>query len=462
MSSQPDPNPEPQSPSWLRTLDVRARAAVKRIKSKAARYLDQRRWRHQAGTVQVMNDTKTFRPQPGLLTPADPLNLVIDVEASKTPTLNVLLPGINMSGLSGGPNTIYNLTYRMAAEGVPVRYLSTSSDLEGDLEPIWQHIQNLTGIHRKLDNVSFACAHNRGVEVAIGENDVFLATAWWTAQMVKYALPLVRSERFLYIIQDFEAVLHEHSTAHALCLETYDLDYVPIVNHAFLLDYLKQAGIGRFADPDFADQCTVIDPSIDRSRFYPALEKRSGPRRLLFYARPDSAKRNLYELGVAALQYAIAAGGFEGEWEFLGMGDKIQPVDLGGGHTLRHTPWQSFDAYAAQMRGADVLLSLMLSPHPSYPPLEMAACGGLVVTNSFLNKTQEAFAAISSNIAAPPATIEGVGAALADASQHVHDKELRLRGAEIPSPTSWDDSLKPVLLRAVEAFAACQPRRSGV
>jgi len=421
-----------------------------------------------------MSETTIVRPPPGLLTPADPLNLTIDATLSQTPTLNVLLPGVCMKGLSGGPNTIYNLTYRMAAQGVPVRYVSTSSDLDADLEPIWRHIQNLTGIDEKLPNVSFQCAHNRGVQVPIGENDVFFASAWWTAQMVKYALPLMRGKRFLYAIQDFEAVLHEHSTAHALCLETYDLDYVPFVNHPFLLEYLQQARIGRFADPDFARQCTVIDPSIDRSRFYPeslgpeslgpesgtpGSGRRSGPRRLLFYARPQSAKRNLYELGVAALQHAVAAGGFEGEWEFLGMGDKIQPVDLGRGHVLRHAPWRSFDDYAAQMRGADLLLSLMLSPHPSYPPLEMAACGGFVVTNSYANKTQEAFAAISPNIAAPPATIEGVGDALAAASHRTEDREARARGAELPSPKSWDEAFAPVLPRAIEAFESCRSAR---
>jgi hypothetical protein len=32
------------------------------------------------------------------------------------------------------------------------------------------------------------------------------------------------------------------------------------------------------------------------------------------------------------------------------------------------------------MRESDLLLSLMLSPHPSYPPLEMAVSAGVAVT----------------------------------------------------------------------------------
>ena len=396
-----------------------------------------------------------YLPPTGLVSPADPLNLVVDPELSE-PHLNVLLPGIAMGSMSGGPNTIYNLCYRLAALGVPVRFVSTGVPLASDLEPIWQHLQSLSGVAKRLPNVSIVDASDRGRSVAIGENDVFLATAWWTAQMVKYALPLVRSERFIYVIQDYEAVLTEHSTAHALTMETYGLDYLPLLNHQFLADYMRQYRVGRFADAEFADRAMVMHPAIDRTKFYSELGEREGPRRLLFYARPQTGKRNLFELGIAALQYAISVGGFgEGEWEFLAMGDAIAPVGLGGGHVLKPAPWCNFDDYAAQMRSADVLLSLMLSPHPSYPPLEMAACGGLVVTNCYANKTQEQFDLISANIKAPDATIEGIGKALAEASHQAADLEARRRGVSLPEPPSWEDALEPVLPWLRQAFHDC-------
>ena len=41
--------------------------------------------------------------------------------------------------------------------------------------------------------------------------------------------------------------------------------------------------------------------------------RREGPRRLLFYARPEvHAARNLFEVGMMALDAAIASGGFSG------------------------------------------------------------------------------------------------------------------------------------------------------
>jgi hypothetical protein len=398
-------------------------------------------------------------PPQGLLTPADPLHLRVDAQLSATPTLNVLLPGLCMRGMSGGPNTILNLTYRMAAQGVPVRYLSCSADMDADTAPLWAHVQALAGIPRRLPNVAFVCAHDRRKAVAIGAGDVFLASAWWTAQMVKYALPLVRPQRFLYVIQDYEPVLHEHSTSHALAAETYGLDCAPIVNHPLLLEYLVRHGVGRFADPAFAARAAVIDPAIDRQHFFVDEHRPAGPRRLLFYARPRSAARNLFQLGIAALQRAAALGAFEQQaWEFLAMGDPVEDIALGRGHVLRHAPWRDFAGYAAQMRHADVLLSLMLSPHPSYPPLEMAACGGLVVTNAYDVKSAQRLTALSPNIAAPAPTIEAVGDALALAAARVGDRAARAAGARLAAPASWAAALAPVLPYAIAAFHDCRSR----
>jgi hypothetical protein len=43
-------------------------------------------------------------------------------------------------------------------------------------------------------------------------------------------------------------------------------------------------------------------------------------------------------------------------------------------------------AYGALLRDSAIGLSLMLSPHPSYPPLDMAHLGMLVLTNRFGTK----------------------------------------------------------------------------
>jgi len=48
-------------------------------------------------------------------------------------------------------------------------------------------------------------------------------------------------------------------------------------------------------------------------------------------------------------------------------------------------PWSK---YLEFIKDVDLGLSLMYSPHPSYPPLDIAACGGVVLTNKYANKQE--------------------------------------------------------------------------
>ena len=139
---------------------------------------------------------------------------------------------------------------------------------------------------------------------------------------------------------------------------------------------------------------TLPQNVLDRTQFFPSIDRvPRARRRLLFYARPTTGLRNLFELGVAALEKAVADGTLDPErWELVGMGEPFPAVPLGRGATLVPAPWLDLAGYAQQMRESDILLSLMLSPHPSYPPLEMAACGGLVATTTFANKSASGLA----------------------------------------------------------------------
>ncbi|MBI2311649.1 MAG: glycosyltransferase [Betaproteobacteria bacterium] len=397
-----------------------------------------------------------------LLSPALPLNLDLRNEPAAAPRLNVLIPGLAMRCMSGGPNTALNLTYRMAAQGVAIRYIATDVPPDPDLAPLWRHLETLSGIGRRLPNVEIVSGHDRGKPLRIGPEDVFFATAWWTAQMVKDALPRMSRKKFIYLIQDYEPGLHQYSTRYAMALETYGLDFVPIVNHPLLFDYFAANRVGRFRDPGFCRRAGVLNPAIDRTRFYWEGARPGRARKLLFYARPHSADRNLFELGVAALHVALRRGVFDGAaWEFHGIGDSFEPVPLDAARVMAPLPWMDFDAYARELRSADILLSLMLSPHPSYPPLEMAACGGIAVTNSFDCKTPERLVQISRNIVAAEPAIDAIVAALSEAVKMAEDCQARERHSAISAPGSWDESLSEILPFAMEAWRECRGAGGG-
>jgi hypothetical protein len=173
----------------------------------------------------------------------------------------------------------------------------------------------------------------------------------------------------------------------------------------------------------------------------------------LFYCRPTKAKRNLSELALHALRRAVEAGVFDGAaWEMLFIGEDLPPLELGRGLSIRAAPWLGYDDYAALLRRADLLLSLMLSPHTSYPPLEFAACGGLAVHNTYATKTAARLAALSANIVAVEPTVDGIVAGLRAAVAAL-DRPRPAAPSQLPA--SWDDALRETVPKAVQMFRDC-------
>lgn len=363
------------------------------------------------------------------------------------PALNVLLPALSQARMTGGPNTVLNLTCRAAARGVRVRYLSCLADPDPDLAGIRGHLATLTGLGPLDDQVELVATRPGTAPFDIGEKDVFCATFWPTAHIARKATALTRRSTFLYVIQDYEPAFYPWSTEFALAAETYSLDFVPIVNESFLLDFLVTNRIGRFADPAFALAGAVFEPAVDRSRFYPPAPTPSGPtRRLLFYARP-SKPRNLFHLGLEALRQTVAAGVFADEpWELVSAGEDLPPLPLGPDSFLAHQPWLGYDGYAALLRSCDIVFSLMHSPHTSYPPLEAAACGATVVTNTFDVKTQDRLSRLSGDIISAPPFARDLAGALADARERVK-RQGGARQDKLCLPKDWDSALSQAVDR---------------
>ena len=254
----------------------------------------------------VLQSDPRYVPPEGLLPWFNPLTLAVSEELSSSPRLNVLLPGLAMKHMSGGPNTAIALACALGARGVSIRFVATDAPVDADSAPFWHHVRTLTRMDRLPSHMELVDAHDRSHITYIGANDLFMATAWWTAQQAKYATRLAKQQTFLYLIQDYEPLLHAASTQFALASETYQLPHVPIINTSLLHEFLTAQKIGHFKDEAFARSALVFEPAMDQSIFHPSEIPRSeSRRRLLFYARPTNGLRNLFELGVAALQKAV-------------------------------------------------------------------------------------------------------------------------------------------------------------
>ena len=196
------------------------------------------------------------------------------------PRLVVLLPHLDLERMSGGPNTVFQVTARLAARGHRLRYVATSGPLQPDAAALAGHVRRVTGVDVPPDAVDFVDASATRATVDLGRDDVLVASWWPTAHLANAGLALTRAKRFLYVIQDFEPGFYPWSTKSALAEATYSMPMRGIVNEPFLDALPARCGVGQFADEAWPRQTFM--PAVDRAVFRPARADRpvGAPRRL--------------------------------------------------------------------------------------------------------------------------------------------------------------------------------------
>jgi beta-1,2-rhamnosyltransferase WsaF-like protein len=386
-----------------------------------------------------------------------PMHVRIDGGDTATPHLNVLLPQLG-GRPTGGPNTAINLASGLAEAGIPVRLLATDDVVPADINMLWRHITSIAGKGQARPNITFGSTADSSNPAMLGACDVFLATHWSTAFRLKSVLPRMQVREFIYLIQDFEPSFYPWSSSYAQALETYGMRFRALINERLLADHLVETRTGRFADPSFNSRCAVFEPAVDRRLFHPVETTRTRSRQLLFYARPFQP-RNLYGIGFEALCAAARHPLFaNGVWRFVAIGASETlgrtalggRIALGGGQFLHSAPWLAYEDYARMIRESDILLCPMLSPHTSYPVLEMAACRRIAVTNTFGVKTEDRLHSISMNIIAVTPSIEAFRDGLIIAADRLASGSTTSN--EIALPPDWRTALHDTVAAAREMF----------
>jgi hypothetical protein len=387
-----------------------------------------------------------------------PLSLRVDTSAE--PTINVLIPFVDLEHLFGGYIAMFNLARRLAERGNRVRVVS----LEAPQHPLpsdWrERLGRYEGLSQLAGRVEFTSAHDREPPLPVSPKDSFVAMSCWAAHVAHAATQEIGAERFVFAVQEYEPFFHPMGSLAALTRSAYDLPHVALFSSETLRDYFRAHRIGVYDGGEEAGESLSLSFENALTSIEPpsAEEMAATPPRLLFYARPERhAARNMYELGHLALARLIADGGLPEEWELYGIGSlESGSIELGHGRGLRLIARQSQEEYAKVLRSCSVGLSLMLTPHPSLPPLEMASAGMLTVTNSFETKTAEKLNALSANLIAGAPTIDGVSQGLRRAVAGVGDYEARIRGADVAWARNWEDALPDPLLERLETLIRSQ------
>jgi len=158
--------------------------------------------------------------------------------------LNLLVPSINQEHIFGGISTALKFYEQLADElGYKRRIITT--DAAPSAEDM-NHFKKYTLVNCNQDEesdyqvVPFNDRYNK--TVPIGENDLFMSTAWWTAyaahDLIRWQAKEYEQEvkKSIYFIQDFEPGFYAWSSRYALADSTYrsELPQIAIFNTCLL------------------------------------------------------------------------------------------------------------------------------------------------------------------------------------------------------------------------------------
>ncbi|MGO9392173.1 rhamnosyltransferase WsaF family glycosyltransferase [Rhodoblastus sp.] len=308
------------------------------------------------------------------------------------PRLNLLAPTVNPRQSFGGLASAQKLFADIAAalgEGCDRRIIVTDAAIEEegyeafadyacapltptlDQDP-WLLIDASEREHGRLD---------------LREGDLFIATAWWTA---RFATDLDQDRKryfgvdrpFVYLIQDDEPYFYGWGAKFSRAEETYHHadKTIAVINSEELFSTMgaKYNFLYSFCIPyRINDKISALLKPVPRQR------------QILVYGRP-SVSRNAFELICDALfQWQQSDPVRASRWKIVFLGETFDESLL---HPVENAVIDgkvSLEKYAEYLNSSSVGISLMVSPHPSYPPLEMAEAGIKTITNDYPGKKMQ-------------------------------------------------------------------------
>lgn len=274
-----------------------------------------------------------------------------------------LIPDFEQTS-QGGPNTLLRFAHFFASKGVDTIIAVADATIHRDANHLAKEVRKHFGFKH---NVRFLIA-NKAEEMlnpdTLPEAEICFASLWTTAH---YLLPYFRTKAKFYFIQDYESLFYPAGTLFKLADITYDFGYIGIFNTPGLKEAITK-------DHDIIGEYFI--PGVDKNVFYSddRNKTRSDTFNLFVYGRPG-VPRNMYELVIDTVKLATARlkqlRVFVAGWPSYtdNLGDQVK--------FLGYLPYEKTgDLY----RNCHAGIALMATPHPSYLPFQLMACGAIPVT----------------------------------------------------------------------------------
>ena len=213
-----------------------------------------------------------------------------------------------------------------------------------------------------------------------------------------------------------------------------------VVNTRLLFEHLVATGLTNLERNGL-----WFEPSFPKTLFHQRPREAGGKKRFFFYARPNNP-RNLFHIGLDLIDRAVNEGVLDlAQWDIFLVGKDIPNVSFGDGYLPERCEGLDWEAYADLAGTIDLGLCLMYTPHPSYPPFDLAASGAVVVTNKFANKQD--LSNYSRNIICAELNTDALVDALREGVALAEDREARRRnfatnGLGVDWARSFEEALR--------------------
>lgn len=291
--------------------------------------------------------------------------------------VNIITDSINSGSLFGGVGTALIFSALLANKlNSQLRIITrTESPKIENLEKFFK----LYKIDLKFElQFNFADIENLDYELDVVQNDLFITTSWWTTAAT---LKSIDSQQIIYLLQEDERMFYAFGDMRLKCADILQNQNIRfLINSKLLFDHLIADGFSNLNNNG-----RYFEPALPKTIYYPRAEPKE-KHKFFFYARPNNP-RNLFYLGIEVIELAILQNILDlTQWDIYFVGKDIPNIVFANGYSPIIYENLTWSEYSELIGNIDLGLSLMYTPHPSYPPLDLVASGAVVVTNKFANK----------------------------------------------------------------------------
>ncbi len=277
-----------------------------------------------------------------------------------------LLPPVTHA-LKGGVRTVFTFAERYSLEFGTLNYFVIYSHAGRDVNTS-ALCESLAANFPALRFVVVVHRRGRDRPADLPASNVAVCTLWTTAYLLaKYN----STQAKYYLVQDFEPAFYPAGALYGAIEQTYRLGFSCLANTEGVASYCRR----------YTDDVVHFVPGVDRSIFKPDLLRSEPlePRRVVLYGRPSNARNCFALISEIAIRLKKRLGD---RIIIQSVGEVWDPATYGLDGVVENLGLlDSMEEVATLYRSSDLGMVFMMTPHPSYQPLEYMASGCVVATN---------------------------------------------------------------------------------